>query len=106
MLKDHFEVAIDRVMFVDEALASLRQAKYDLVLVNRLIFADGSDGMALVRAMHGGVAQNTPVMLVSNFEEAQQAAVSVGAVRGFGKASLGTAATLARLGEYLPARAK
>jgi CheY-like chemotaxis protein len=106
MLTGHFAVEVDRVMFVDEALAALRRSEYDLVLVNRLIFDDGSDGIALVRAMRGDPAQKTPVMLVSNFDDAQQAAVAAGAARGFGKASLGTATTLALLGRFLPARAR
>jgi DNA-binding response OmpR family regulator len=106
MLIKHFDVSIDRVMFVDEALAALNRATYDLVLVNRLIFDDGSEGMALVRAMRGDPAQKTPVMLVSNFDDAQHAAVDAGALRGFGKANLGAAATLARLAEILPAKAK
>lgn len=105
MLSGHFDVEIDRVMFVEQGLDALRQSTYDLVLVNRLIFEDGSDGMALVRAMRGDAAQKTPVMMVSNYPDAQETAVSAGAVRGFGKASLGTQETLARIGEYLPAKA-
>lgn len=106
MLTQHFDVSVDRVMFVDEALAALRLSLYDLVLVNRLIFADSSEGMALVRAVRGDPAQKTPVMLVSNFDDAQETAVAAGAARGFGKASLAMPDTLARLARFLPARAK
>jgi CheY-like chemotaxis protein len=106
MLTAHFDVEIDRTMFVDEALDALGRTRYDLVLVNRLIFEDGSDGLGLVRAMRADAAQKTPVMMISNFADAQERAVSAGAVRGFGKASLATPETLQRIGEYLPARAK
>jgi hypothetical protein len=41
------------------------------------------------------------VMLVSNHEDAQRAAVEAGAVPGFGKAALGHPAMLARMGNYL-----
>lgn len=104
MLAANFDVQVDRVMFVDEALAALQRSTYDLVLVNRLIFEDGSDGMALIRSLRNDRTVQRPVMMISNFAHAQEMAVSAGAVRGFGKASLGTPETLARLGEYLPAK--
>lgn len=102
MLVNHFDVDVDRVMFVDEALAQLARERYDLVLVNRRIFADDSDGMALIRSMRGDPANRTPVMLVSNFDDAQTAAVGLGAVRGFGKAGLGRTETIERLATILP----
>jgi len=104
MLVNHFHVRVDRVMFVPEALAAIEQARYDLVLVNRLIFADDSDGMTLVRALQTRGPSAPPVMLVSNFASAQQAAVAAGAHPGFGKASLGSEETLERLAEFLPAK--
>jgi hypothetical protein len=42
-----------------------------------------------------------PVMLVSNYEDAQREAVAAGAQPGFGKAALGQPQTLARLKEVL-----
>ena len=44
---------------------------------------------------------DVPVMVVSNFEEAQTAAVASGAVQGFGKSALNADATIALLKEYL-----
>lgn len=104
MLERHFDVAVDRVMFVPEAEARLRSARYDLVLVNRRIFADDSPGLDLVRWMKAGGAAETPVMLVSNFDWAQKEAVAAGALPGFGKGELGAAETIRRLERLLPRR--
>jgi CheY-like chemotaxis protein len=105
MLARHFDVQIDRVMFVPEALEQLRRAPYDLVLVNRLIFADGSDGLELVRNMRSDTSlQTTPVMMISNFADAQQRALAAGALPGFGKAAANAPETIELLAHYLPLR--
>ncbi|MCH7813385.1 MAG: hypothetical protein IID40_05125 [Planctomycetes bacterium] len=102
LLEDNFAVGIDRVMFVNEALAKLTDRAYSLVLVNRLIFDDGSDGGRLIREMQAGDRREVPVMLISNYAEAQEKAVSDGAVRGFGKAVLDDPATVELLAAFLP----
>ena len=104
LLIRHFDVDVDRVMFVPEAEAAIGSERYALVFVNRRIFADDSDGMALVRAMQARSGEVPPIMLVSNFEESQAAAVASGAVRGFGKATLADVETVERLGAFLPRR--
>jgi len=103
MLNEHFDVSIDRVMFVDEALAKLNEnPNYHLVLVNRLIFADRSPGIELVHQTQADKKlKNIPVMMVSNFEEAQQQAVEAGAVRGFGKDAIFENSTADQLSKYL-----
>ncbi len=102
MLESAFGASVERVMFVHEALAALRRGTYDLVLVNRLIFADNSEGLALVRAMKADAAlAGTPIMLISNYPEAQAAATSAGAAPGFGKAAIGAPATLELLARWL-----
>jgi len=86
----------------DEALERLRQETFDLVLVNRLLDADGSPGLDLIRAMQAEAAlRPVPVMLVSNYEEAQAQAVTAGARPGFGKAGLTDPATRERLRPFL-----
>jgi len=103
MLNERFDVSIDRVMFVGEALEKLAQnPSYDLVLVNRLIFADRSPGIELIRQMQANDAlKNVPIMMVSNFEEAQQQAVEAGAVEGFGKDAIFEDSTAEQLSKYL-----
>ncbi|MFQ5500867.1 MAG: hypothetical protein ACE5EQ_01040 [Phycisphaerae bacterium] len=105
MLTEHFDVEIDRVMFVDEALDRMRSKPYALVLVNRLIFRDGSEGIALVRQAKAETAlSKTPIMLISNFAKVQDAAVAEGAERGFGKDALFQAETSKRLSAFLPGK--
>ena len=76
-----------------EAAELLADQDYDLVLVNRVLAADRSSGLDVIERLR---AQNArvPIMLVSDLPEAQDAAVALGAVRGFGKAHLGERSTL------------
>lgn len=82
----------------NEALVSLRAGSFDLVLVNRVLDSDGTAGLDLIRALRvePQVAQ-TPVMLVSNFAQAQAEAQNLGALPGFGKADLRPGARVASL---------
>ena len=63
-----------------------------LVLVNRILDADGSDGMAIIKELVD--QRSAPVMLVSNYPEYQQRAVEIGALPGFGKSALQDPATV------------
>lgn len=105
LLTRHFHVEVDRVMFVEEALSAMRERPYDLVLVNRLIFDDGSEGTALLeRSREDDRLKDVPIMLISNYADAQQAAEARGAVPGFGKSQLHEADSLDRLARFLPPR--
>lgn len=75
----------------EAALGRLRGGSgYDLVLVNRVGDRDGAPGIDLVRAIKADEAlAPLPVMLISNFEWAQQEAIGAGALPGFGKSDLG-----------------
>lgn len=86
-------VRVDTADTLDEAAERLTGHKYDLVLVNRLLAVDGSSGLELIRWMK---EQNlpTPVMLVSDFPEAQEQAVELGAIKGFGKSRIDAADTI------------
>ncbi len=86
----------------DEALNLLRQGAFALVLVNRVLDADGSSGHELIRALKADEQlRDVAVMLVSNYDDAQAEAVRAGAVPGFGKAALGQPHMLARVEPYL-----
>ena len=98
-LTEYFDVQIDRVMFVDDALAQMREQSYALVLFNRLIFDDGSQGIELLHQAH---LAKTPMMMISDFAKAQETAVTAGAERGFGKSSLSDPQTIELLARYLP----
>jgi two-component system chemotaxis response regulator CheY len=89
-IRQHFDAEVEDAAGADEARARLQRGKFDLVLVNRVLDGDGSQGVDLIgqlkaeEALHG-----LPVMLVSNYEDSQQEAVARGALPGFGKAALG-----------------
>jgi hypothetical protein len=101
-LVQHFDVDVDRAALPGEALGKLRETDYALVLVNRKLDADYSDGMDIIRAVKKDESLcAVPAMLVSNYADAQQAAVSEGAENGFGKAELGSADVIERLGRFL-----
>lgn len=103
MLEHNFDVQISRAMFVDEACEILERVSFDLVVVNRRIFADDSDGAQLIdRMIASREWAATPVMLISNFPDAQQDAVRRGARSGFGKSALNDPATIQKLAELLP----
>lgn len=105
VIEGAFNAKVDRVMFVADALRAMHETRYDLVLVNRLIFEDQSEGIALIRAIWADAELcRTPVMMVSNIESAQKAAIAAGAQPGFGKARLGKPDMLAAVAKFLPKR--
>lgn len=105
MLRQHFDVVIDRVMFVHEAIERMRANTYAIVLFNRLIFADDSPGDALLKeAKSNPQLAATPIMMISNYAEAQASAVALGAVPGFGKAQVTAPQTRELLSQYLPTK--
>ena len=85
-----------------DVLQQLQYGAYALVLVNRVLDADGSAGVDVVRAIKADEAlRRVPVMLVSNYADAQEEAVSAGAEPGFGKAELGRPEMIERVRPFL-----
>jgi hypothetical protein len=62
-----------------------------LFLVNREPVGFNEEGLDLVRRIHGANPE-LKVMLVSDYPEAQEAAVQAGALKGFGKSEFGSEA--------------
>jgi hypothetical protein len=99
----HFNAEIVKVDTADEALATLRDGGIDLVLVNRVFDADGGTGLGLIKHIKADERlTSVPTMLVSNYDQYQQEATKLGAMPGFGKASLGQPQMLQRLEIFLP----
>ncbi len=90
---------------VHDALAMLRQGRFDLVLVNRKLRGkDASEGIELIRQIKSDPSLKAiPCMLLSDYPEAQQAAEALGAEPGFGKGDLHASATHERLRPLLDA---
>jgi CheY-like chemotaxis protein len=91
--RDKLDATVDRVANGKDAAQRLKKGGYDVVLVNRVLAADGSSGLDVIEDLLSAKT-SVPVMLVSDLTDAQDAAVALGAVRGFGKAELGEPATL------------
>lgn len=103
LLTEHFDVRVDQAMFVDEALARMREQPYALVLFNRLIFDNGNEGIELLHQAKADTSLvQTPIMMISNFAKAHDRAVAAGAERGFGKSTLFDPQTIELLARYLP----
>ena len=84
------------------ALQLLAERSFQLVLLNRILDADGSEGMQLLHEIRRQERwQELPVMLVSNYAEWQQKAVAAGALPGFGKAELNRPETRQRVADAL-----
>ena len=90
VLTQRFGAEVKAASTANEAFDSVRNDQFDLVLVNRVFDADGDSGLEFVKRLQAHEeTRNTPVMLVSNYPEAQEAAVALGARLGFGKQALG-----------------
>jgi two-component system, chemotaxis family, chemotaxis protein CheY len=102
LIASHFEADVTGADDLEEALAQLRAGRFDLVLVNRKLDTDGSDGLEAIRRIKAEEAfAPIPVMLVTNYREYQEQAVAAGAEMGFGKAHLGARQTRALLEKFL-----
>jgi len=107
MLEANFDVTITRAKLPDDAIAQLYAGKYDLVLINRKLDEDYSDGVEILKQIKADpVLASVPVMIVTNYPEHQEAAVALGAEYGFGKAELGVSQTVERLENFLGEKAK
>lgn len=86
----------------EDTLAELKSGKFDLVLINRKLDQDYSDGLDILKTIKADPAiAKTPVMLITNYEDHQAASVAAGGEPGFGKLSLHTPQTIKLLGQFL-----
>ncbi|QEG01674.1 Response regulator receiver domain protein [Stieleria maiorica] len=98
----NFDCVVVQSHNAEETLELLRRRDVALVTVNRKLDRDYSDGMEVVKKIKADqqVGQ-VPVMLVTNYEEHQQAAMEAGCVRGFGKLALRDPGTVELLQPFL-----
>ena len=105
LLQKHFDVQVDRSHSHDESIKLALDTPYDLILINRILDADSTAGMDVLASLKTQPSTaETPVMIVSNYQETQDEAVAQGAVQGFGKSNLDTEETIANLAQYLGER--
>ncbi len=101
-LSMHFEVHIEEADVEHDTLQKLKVTSYDLVMINRKLDADYSDGIELIQKIKNSTdLKPCALMLVSNYPEYQEQAVGVGAAYGIGKNEYRDPETVARLQPYL-----
>ncbi len=87
---------------LDDTLSVLRERTVDLVTINRKLDQDYSDGLEVAKAIKADPQlSDVPIMLITNYEEHQLAALAVGCTRGFGKLSIGSSGTQEALRPFL-----
>jgi CheY-like chemotaxis protein len=102
MLEQNFGVDVLQAHGSTDTLEMLRARRVDLVLINRKLDQDYSDGTEILKQIKADPGLATvPVMLVTNHEEYQRAAIDLGAERGFGKLSLNDRTTKELLSQFL-----
>lgn len=102
LIQGRFEAEVTQAHSADQALARLRASPFDLVLVNRKLDADYSDGLEIIKQIKADPQlADINVMLVTNYAEHQAQAVAAGAEPGFGKSELSEPRTLERLKRFL-----
>ncbi len=102
LFADEFSATVLSVDSAREAAEALEESRFDLILVNRRLDADGASGVALIETLQAQAA-GTPIMLVSDRPDAQAAAAAAGAAPGFGKSALHSPDTRARIQAVLDA---
>ena len=102
LLERSFAAEVVQAHGQDDALDLLSKESFDLVLVNRKLDQDYSDGLAIVESIKNDPKlASLPCMIVSNYPDQQQVAVAAGAEYGFGKKELYADATKERLAKFL-----
>jgi CheY-like chemotaxis protein len=102
MLERTFRAEVVQADGLDDALAALRNEPFDLVLVNRKLDQDYSDGLEIIKHIKAEKKLSAvPCMLITNYADQQQVAVAAGAEYGFGKKELSTDETQRRLATFL-----
>lgn len=102
MLERNFGAVMAVAHSADETLERLAREPFDLVLVNRKLDNDYSDGIEVIKRIKSDPKlKDTPVMLVTNYPDQQALAVAEGALPGFGKLELSSPTTRERLSAVL-----
>ena len=102
MLTSHYDVVVLRAHQLSDALEVLSQHKVDLIVINRKLDIDYSDGIEILRHLkRHATTKSIPSMIVTNYPEQQLTAVSEGAEYGFGKLQYSEPSTHERLSRFL-----
>ena len=102
LVKTGFNAQLLQAHGPKDALAILRKTPVNLVLINRKLDRDYTDGVEILKLIKADPELRAiPVMLITNYAEHQDAAVALGAERGFGKLEFQDPATHEKLAAFL-----
>jgi len=105
MLTSKYDVVVLRADQLSDALELLGKQKVDLIVINRKLDIDYSDGIEILRHLKKDRAtESIPAMIITNDPEQQLAAVAEGAEYGFGKLEYAQPSTHERLSRFLDAK--
>lgn len=93
-------IEVEKMDTAKDTIESLKKNrnKYSLVLINRKLDLDYSDGIELLKKIKSDPEiQHHKVMVISNYKEVQSKAVELGALYGFGKSELDKQETKERI---------
>lgn len=102
LLIQNFQIEIINADNSKEAESLINAGPFSLILVNRIFDSNGESGLAFIeKYCSQQTSTTTPIMLVSNFEDAQKDAVKHGAIPGFGKNALTSSDTMLKIKNLL-----
>ncbi|MEX0866194.1 MAG: response regulator [Pirellulales bacterium] len=102
LIEGHYQAQVTQTHLPGDTLAALRGGSFDLVLVNRKLDADYSDGLDVIRQIKADKQlKHVRCMLITNYPEHQQLAIAAGAELGFGKLEFDLPQTRERLAAIL-----
>lgn len=102
LVESNFDAQVVQAHNHEEALSELREGEFDLVLINRKLDRDYSDGIEILKAIKADAAiADVPVMLITNYADHQELAQAAGGEPGFGKDALSTPMVREMLAPYL-----
>jgi CheY-like chemotaxis protein len=102
LIEGRFDAKVTPARLAADTFEALRNEKFDLVLVNRKLDEDYSDGIEILQQIKSDPRlADVPVMLVTNYPEHQRAAVEAGAEPGFGKLEFHKPETIEKMARFL-----
>lgn len=104
MLSKNFGADVLQTHGLEDTMAALQANTIDLVLINRKLDNDYSDGIVILEHIKSKPEYSAlPVMLITNYAEYQANAITLGALPGFGKLEINSPETRAKLASVLEA---
>ena len=101
-LASRFDANVIRAHTQKDALETLATTEISLILINRKLDIDYTDGTEILKYLKADAQyKDIPVMIITNYAEHQELAVSLGAELGFGKLQYGESTTRDRLSRFL-----